>query len=111
MYYLRLKFQKHRYPAVFVRKMDKEPTIRINTIVFGKTSGIPLVHMNVMNALAGGKIEIFIGCLLRRPFAAKSIDKSAGSRQRLFYPDVKDVVEVIVRSVGGSGQDLQVFKI
>src|ERR1700754_548267 len=67
--------------------------------------------MDVVNTLTGCKVKVIIRRLLRRPFAAKSIDKSAGCRQCFLDPDVKDVVQVIIRSVSGSGQDLQVFEI
>src|SRR4051794_39839621 len=103
MNYLRLKLKEHRYPAVFVRKMNKKTAICIYPIVFGKTAGIPLVHMNIVNALTGSKIKVLIRRLFRCPFAAKGINKSAFGSQCFFNPDVKDVVEVVVGSIGSSG--------
>src|SRR5260221_11249581 len=104
---LGLKFQEHRHPAGFIREMDKEAAVRINTIVFGKTSGISLVHMNIMNALAGSEVKICVGFFFRRPLAAEAKKGGAFLPKGFSHPTIEESLEAVVRSLGGSRRHLR----
>src|SRR5215813_72174 len=73
-----LRLERHEEGAILaVWVLKDQASVVVDAIVAGMLLVIALVHVDVMNSIAGSEFEVFIFLGLRTPLGAKSINDSA----------------------------------
>src|SRR5262249_764676 len=75
---LRLKCEKDGNPLLRCGEVENQPTILPHTVIADKWLRIALVHVNVVDAIAGAEMKDLIGLLLWSPTLTKSIYERIG---------------------------------
>ena len=96
---LRLELQEYRGPLVLVWKVHQQPAVLIYAIIVDETTGIALVHVDVVNTVAGQESEVLVlGGGFGTPALTEGVNQRILVGHGALHHPIELVVEVVVET-------------
>jgi hypothetical protein len=101
--HLTLEGEEDADPTILVREVQQQSAVLPHAVVPGEGAAVALVHVDVVDAVAGSEAEYLVGLVrLRRPPFPEGVDHRLRLGDRPPHPVVQEVSKVVVgtRHVG-----------
>src|SRR6476646_8967748 len=94
-----LRLKGHKEGAVLsIRVGEDDAAVMIDAVVSGMSFVVALVHVDIVNSIAGNEFEVLVFLGLRTPPGAERIDDGAVLVHRIHYGAFHRVLEIVIDS-------------
>ena len=109
---LGLELQKHADPLAGPGKIKQEGPILVYPVIAGKTPHIALIHMDIVDTIAGAEAEYLVGRVaFGPPTLAEGIDKRLLVGHRTLYELIDFLVQIVIRTGCAEGEHAHIARI